>query len=113
MTMRTKAMSIGLASLAVMLAAIPAAAADGEILINQAKVNAGGITPGDTAGFPAILSRAGHYKLNGNLIVPAQKNAIEVTAPDVTIDLNGFTIRSNPPGAASSGIAALVGGGLL
>ena len=40
-------------------------------------------------------------------------NAIEVMAADVTIDLNGFTIRSNPPGAAASGIVALTGGGGL
>jgi len=44
------------------LLAMPAAAVEGEILINQAKVNAGGITPGDTAGFPATISRAGPLK---------------------------------------------------
>src|SRR3954453_1870412 len=104
MTMRPKAMSIGLASLAVMLAAIPAAAADGEILINQAKVNAGGITPGDTAGFPATLSRPGRYKLSGNLAVPSGGLGIQVTANEVTIDLNGFTITSNPPGQALTGV---------
>jgi hypothetical protein len=79
--------------------AAPAAAVDGEVLINQAEVNAGGIGPGDGAGFPATLSRSGRYKLTGNLKVPAGKNGIVVTAHDVTIDLNGFTITSAPPGA--------------
>jgi Right handed beta helix region len=106
-------MTIGLASLAVALAAMPAAAIDGEVLINQAKVNAGGITPGDSAGFPATLSRPGRYKLSSNLTVPAQMNGIEVTANDVTIDLNGFTIRSAQPGQAASGVVSLVGEGLL
>jgi hypothetical protein len=45
------------------LLATPAAAVDGEVLINQAAVNAGGITPGDDPGFPATLSRRGKYKL--------------------------------------------------
>jgi hypothetical protein len=89
----------GAAIAASVLLAAPAAAVDGEILVNQAKVNAGGITPGDTAGFPATLSRPGHYKLSGNLTVPASTRGIEVTANDVTIDLNGFTIRSSSPGA--------------
>src|SRR5690348_11736797 len=98
---------------AVLLLAGPALAVDGEILISQGKVNAGGITPGDTAGFPATLSKPGHYKLSGNLSAPAQQNAIEVTTADVTIDLNGFTISSATPSQAASGIVALVGGGLL
>jgi hypothetical protein len=76
--------------------ASPAAAVDGEILINQAKVNAGGITPGDTAGFPATLSRPGRYKLSGNLQAPSGTDGIEITANDVTIDLNGFTISHSP-----------------
>jgi hypothetical protein len=77
----------------------PAVAVDGEILIDQAAVNVGGITPGDSAGFPATLSRPGRYKLAGNLIAPGGLRAIEVTVNDVTIDLNGFTIRGAPPGA--------------
>jgi hypothetical protein len=94
-----------LAASSVALAAFPAAAVDGEILINEAKVNAGGITPGDTAGFPVTISRPGRYKLSGNLAVPAGISGIEVTANDVTIDLNGFTVRSTtPPGASNGGV---------
>jgi hypothetical protein len=103
MTGRLHALAAAFAA-ALLLGAAAAHAADGEILINQAKVNAGGITPGDTAGFPATLSRPGHYKLSGNLSVPAGVNGIDVTANDVTIDLNGFTISSNPPGQAARGI---------
>jgi hypothetical protein len=88
------------------LVAAPAGAVDGEILINQAGVNAGGITPGDAAGFPATLSRPGRYKLTGNLGVSGGQSAIMVTADDVTIDLNGFTISSDSSGQSGYGIYA-------
>ena len=81
-------------------------AADGEILINQAKVNAGGITAGDAAGFPATLSKSGRYKLTGNLRAAAGQSAITVTADDVTIDLNGFTISSDASPPSGYGIYA-------
>jgi hypothetical protein len=90
----------------------PALAVDGEILIDQAKVNAGGITPGDAPGFPATLSRPGRYKLTGNLAVPADLAGIVVTQHNVTIDLNGFTISSNPPGEAVRGVSAVNMSGL-
>src|SRR6188508_2715671 len=99
---RTRALA--LATCAIFAAVSPALAVDGEILINQAKVNAGGITPGDTAGFPATLSRPGRYKLSGNLAVPAGAIGVEVTASDVTVDLNGFTIRSASPGQSGDGV---------
>ena len=88
------------------LVATAAGAVDGEILITQGKVNAGGITPGDTAGFPALLSRPGRYKLAGNLTVPTNMNGIEVKANDVTLDLNGFTISGDQSGQAVTGIEA-------
>jgi hypothetical protein len=91
---------------AAVLFVVPAAAVDGEILIDQARVNAGGITPGDAPGFPATLSRPGRYKLTGNLKVPAGQYGIEVTQDEVTIDLNGFTISSNPPGEAVEAVLA-------
>jgi hypothetical protein len=93
----------------VLLCTVPAFAVDGEVLINQAKVNAGGITPGDAAGFPATLSRPGRYKLTGNLVVPASNTAIQITANDVTVDLNGFTISGAVPGSAARGIFAGTG----
>jgi hypothetical protein len=95
-----------------LLLATPALAIDGEILIDQARVNAGGITPGDTPGFPATLSRPGRYKLTGNLRVPAGKSGIEVVQHDVTVDLNGLTISSAPTAQVTAGVRAdAVGGG--
>jgi hypothetical protein len=42
------------------LALLPAAPASAQvILITQAKAVQGGVTPGDTAGFPVTLSRPG------------------------------------------------------
>jgi hypothetical protein len=104
---RQKACARWTAAVLASLTALPAAAVDGEILINQAKINAGGITPGDTAGFPATISRAGHYKLSANLVVPGGVNGIEVTTNDVVIDLNGFTIRSNSPNKIDNAIHAI------
>jgi hypothetical protein len=83
--------SLGLAVLLVLAA--PVWAVDGVVDINQARALAGGVTPGDTAGFPVTVSQSGSYRLTGNLTVPdANTTAISVTATNVTIDLNGFTI---------------------
>jgi hypothetical protein len=69
-------------------------AVDGTIEINQASVLAGGVSPGDAAGFPATLAAAGSYRLTGNLVLPSSVGirGIEVTAGPVQIDLNGFSI---------------------
>ena len=73
-----------------------ARALDGVVEINQAATAAGGITPGDAAGFPVTLSVSGSYRLTGNVRLFASRSAttdgIVVTAADVTIDLNGFTL---------------------
>lgn len=69
-------------------------AVDGVTLIDQSRALAGGVTPGDLPGFPITLSRAGSYRLAGNLTVSdANTTAIEVTAGNVTVDLNGFEVR--------------------
>lgn len=63
------------------------------VKINQSKAEAGGVTSGDSAGFPVTISVAGSYQLTGNLTVAgANKTAIDVTAEDVTINLNGYSI---------------------
>jgi hypothetical protein len=81
------------------LSLAPALAADGVIEINQARALAGGVTPGDTAGFPVTISVSGSYRLTGNLDVTGQPTPQNVTAisvvagaTNVTIDLNGFAI---------------------
>jgi len=85
---------------AAMLAfAASSGAVDGTIEINQAKVLANG-------GFPYAISASGSYRLTGSLTVSANTNAITVTAPNVTVDLNGFSITGPGSSSGSAGIAA-------
>lgn len=74
-------------------------AVDGVVLIDQAKVNAAG-------GFPYKISQPGSYRLAGNLtIADANTNVIEIKAPNVTLDLNGFTLSGpNVCDLAASGM---------
>jgi len=74
------------------LAAFAGSSAHAQATIDQNKAVNGSVTPGDAPGFPITLSQRGSYKLTGNLVVPAATGAILVTASDVSIDLNGFTI---------------------
>jgi hypothetical protein len=75
-------------------------ATDGTVLIDQSKAQTGNVTTGDVPGFPVTLSQPGSYRLSGNLIVPDQNTtAIEITADNATIDLNGFSILG--PGIAN------------
>ena len=75
------------------LGAAPALAVDGVIEINHAAVVAGGITPGDSPGYPATLSAPGSYRLTGNLEMPDQNtDGIEISGDFVSVDLNGFSI---------------------
>jgi hypothetical protein len=82
-----------LGALAVAILSSTAYGVDGVVLINQNTALAGNVTPGDAPGFPVTISQAGSYRLSGNLTVPdANTTAIQVTADNVTIDLNGFSI---------------------
>jgi hypothetical protein len=72
-------------------------AAEGLIEINQARALAGDVTPGDTPGFPVVISESGSYVLTGDLDLraeakPADTTAILITADFVWLDLNGFSI---------------------
>jgi len=68
-------------------------AVDGVTLIDQRSAMRGGITPEDTPGFPVTISQPGSYRLAGNLTVPdSVTTAIQITADNVTLDLNGFSI---------------------
>lgn len=75
------------AMLAMALAPFCAFAVDGVVLINQSTVTAAG-------GFPYTISQAGSYKLSGNLLVPNGVQGIVISASNVTLDLNGFSITS-------------------
>jgi parallel beta-helix repeat protein len=105
LAMKLKAWSLALLGTVAMLAsAVSAGAVDGTIEINQAKVMASG-------GFPYVISTSGSYKLTGSLTVPASTNGINVTANNVTIDMNGFLITGTGSasglinGVSASGIA--------
>jgi len=73
-----------------------------QIAIAQNKAIAGGLTPGDTAGFPITLTQPGRYVLTSNLYPPPNVHGIEIEAFDVTIDLNGFLLQGG--GLARFGI---------
>lgn len=61
-------------------------------------------TPGN-ADSRHVISSSGSYYLTGALTVSGMHNAIEVRAPNVTIDLNGYTISSSTLfGQADTGI---------
>ncbi len=83
------------AALFAALTFLPAAPAlaQGEILITQAKANAGNVTPGDAAGFPVTLSLPGSYIVSSNLQPPADKAGIRIDSNFVDIDMNGFRLR--------------------
>lgn len=70
-----------------------ARADDGVVEINQVRALAGGVTPGDSPGFPVTLSESGGYVLTGNLTVSdPNAPAIAATSAGVAIDLNGFSV---------------------
>ena len=78
----------------VVLCGLPTAAlgGDGVAEINQTAALAGGVTPADTPGFPVTLSQPGSYVLTSNLVVSTEVIGIDVTADNVSIDLNGFSL---------------------
>lgn len=80
-------------SAALLLSALfDAQAGEPAITIDQIGALAGKVSPGDAPGFPITLSRGGHYKLGGNLVVPADTSGIVISAPDVTLDLGGYSV---------------------
>jgi hypothetical protein len=60
--------------------------------------------------FPVTLSSPGSYKLTSNLVVPANSHGIVISSPNVTLDLNGFTI-SGPVSCASAGVCNMAQAG--
>ena len=93
---------IGIAAVSLLVFAMPAAAMEVEVTLNQSKAVAGSVTPGDAPGFPITLTQPGRYVLTSNLYPPAGKDGIEIKAHDVTIDFNGFRLHGG--GKASRGI---------
>lgn len=70
-----------------------AVTAHAQTSIDHDKALAGSVTPGDLPGYPIEIKQAGHYVLKSNLMVPGGVNGIQVTVPNVTIDMNGFTVQ--------------------
>ncbi len=94
--------------------ALPALAVDGVIEINEARALAGGVTPGDAPGYPVTISQSGSYRLTGNLSQSnPTKNVIDIWANDVTLDLNGFTLKgeSSCTRNANNGVVVCSNGG--
>jgi hypothetical protein len=79
-------------ALALLLMARTTYAVDGVVLIDEAAVLAGGITPADTPGYPVTISEPGSYRLSENLKVPAGVSGFWIETDDATLDLNGFAI---------------------
>ncbi len=81
--------------LAVLSLALAAPAAEAAVKkISQGKANSGHVTPGDAPGYPITISRSGSYQLITDLTLPAAEGTvgIEITAENVVIDLNGFSV---------------------
>ena len=100
------ARTASIVSFALAVLVVGSAPAYAQKVITQAKVTAGSFTPGDAPGFPLTISVRGAYKLTGNLVVNnANTTAVEITADNVTLDLNGFGIFG--PGVVGNGDGVL------
>jgi len=96
---RKRSVAIFFAAMTVLGWAALAGAVDGVIQINQVLV-----TSDD--GFPYNISTPNtSYRLTTSLTVPASTDGIDVSAPNVTIDLNGFSI-TGAGGTSAIGINA-------
>lgn len=87
--------NIVIVTLAIALVPCWALAQNGVVQINQSTVTATGSNRA-TGGFPYTITQPGSYELTGNLTVPAGVNGIVITASQVTLDLNGFSITTGP-----------------
>jgi len=81
--------------------------AQGKIVITQAKALAGNVTPGDTPGFPVVLSLPGAYIFESNLTVPSGGFGLQVNSNNVDIDMNGFLLTGS--GVANFGVVTYFG----
>jgi len=70
-------------------------AADGTVLINQS-TSINGLPGCGSSGFPIVICQPGSYRLSGNLTVTdPTKDAIDINASNVTLDLNGFLVAGS------------------
>jgi hypothetical protein len=82
--------------------------------ITQARALAGSVTQGDAPGYPITISRTGSYRLDSNLEA-VDGPGIVITAPDVTIDFNGFNLDQGAGGfgCLGFGVESLANGTTL
>jgi len=59
-------------------------------------------------GFPIVISQPGSYYLGENINGEAAKDGIHIRADNVTLDLNGFTLKGAEGGASFNGITVPV-----
>ncbi|MCA1779889.1 MAG: hypothetical protein LC637_11040 [Xanthomonadaceae bacterium] len=76
-------------------------AVDGVFEISQACVGPGCVS-GDPPGFPVLITESGSYRLTSNLTTNSSNiTLIRVTADNVSIDLNGFSLLGPNAGAGT------------
>ena len=94
---------------AVLLLVGLAAPSDAQVLLTQAKLNAG-LGGCDAPGYPLTICKPGSYRLTGNLgfVVGRNPNVdiVHITSNGVTLDLNGFLIGGVCATGAGVGIRA-------
>lgn len=79
--------------LSIITLATPALAVDGVLEINQTCAVQTGCFSGDGPGFPVTIAVGGSYRLTSDLVVTgASTSGIDVNSPNVSLDLNGFTV---------------------
>jgi parallel beta-helix repeat protein len=90
MTLLGAGMLVAVAMLGLPRAALSA----GKIEVNDERARSGGVTPGDTPGYPVTISEPGSYVLTGNLAPSGSADGIVIAAgvSNVTLDLAGFAI---------------------
>lgn len=86
-------MSNQLVALAAATLSLTAGLVSDPVAIDAAQAARGGVTPGDAPGYPITLSQPGRYRLASDLVVPAHTDGIVISAPNVTLDLNGHSVR--------------------
>ena len=86
-------MSNQLVALAAATLSLTAGLVSDPVAIDAAQAARGGVTPGDAPGYPITLSQPGRYRLASDLLVPAHTDGIVISAPNVTLDLNGHSVR--------------------
>jgi hypothetical protein len=103
---------LGLAAFfALSLVASRSVARDGVIEINHASALAGGVTAADAPGYPVTITGPGSYLLTGPLTPPGSSDGIEITGSDVSLDLNGFSIRGTAVCSGSPTTSCTLHGG--